>query len=342
MRPRILLFFVLAIIILAASCRQELNEEEQRQNKKADSLSMALNSPQLKEINKRILEDPSNAGLYNERARIYLSLKFPEDAVNDGKRAIRLDSTRADYYLTLVDAYFTRNNTRQAKELLEITVKKFPENAEALLKLAEIYFLVRQYQAAIDHVNKALRIDDRNARAYYIKGSVYRESGDTAKAISSLETATEQDNRYEDAYYDLGLMYAARRDPLAFQYYDNAARINPANDDVKYARAKLLQDLGKADEAIAAYEKLIASGNGCPNCCYNIGAIYLNIKEDRKKALEWFTKAIETEPGYGEAYFARGYTYSLLGRKDEAREDYRRCLSLIPNYEPALTGLNEL
>src|SRR5690606_19158659 len=111
--------------------------------------------------------------------------------------------------------------------------------------------------------------------------------------------------------------------PIAFQYYDNAARINPENTDIKYARARLLQDLGDYDAAIAHYRQLDSIGNGCPNCCYNVGAIFLEIKKDRKKAVAWFTKAIQEEPAYLEAYFARGYAYSLIGDKQHARKDYQ-------------------
>jgi len=271
-----------------------------------------------------------------------MKLKLSDEAIGDAKRAIGLDSSNAVNYLTLVDAYFTKNNTRQAKDLLEITARKFPENVEALLKLAELYFIVRQYQNGIDYVNRALRIDERNAKAYYIKGSIYRESGDTARAVSSLETAVEQDNRYRDAYYDLGIIYAARKNPLALQYYDNASRIDPENDEIRYAKGKLLQDLGKTEEAITLYKGIMAGGKGCSHCCYNLGAIYLNIKKDKESALDWFDKAIAADPDYAEAYFARGYTYSLVGDKEKARADYKHCLSLIPNFEPAITGLNEL
>jgi tetratricopeptide (TPR) repeat protein len=99
-----------------------------------------------------------------------------------------------------------------------------------------------------------------------MKGSIYKESGDTARAISSLVTATEQDNAFEDAFYDLGIIYAARKNPLAMEYYNSALRINPTNANILYARAKLLQDLGKIDEAIVEYESMILKNKECDQC----------------------------------------------------------------------------
>lgn len=337
-------FFSLLFLFFLGACTgtSSKTDDLERGAQKADSLSIKLNSPELKSVNAELLAKPDDAALYEKRARVYLGLREFNEAVNDSKRAIKLDSTQAKFYLTLADVYFAQNSTRLSKELLEITAKKFPDNTEALLKLAELYYLVQHYQEGIDFVNKALRINENIAKAYFIKGSIYRESGDTGRAISSLQTAIEQDSKMVDAHYDLGVLFAARKDPLALDYYANVLRIEPNNEKALYARAKLLQDLKKTDEAIKAYEAIIAGNTRCDNCYYNLGAIYLEYKKDPKKALEQFTKAIEVNNNFVAAYLARGYAYSLLDDKVSAKADYNMCLRLSPNYEPAVEALNAL
>ncbi|MDO9000798.1 MAG: tetratricopeptide repeat protein [Bacteroidota bacterium] len=336
-------FSLLFIFTMALNgCKNNSLEQTDTEIKTSDSLSIKLNSPELKAINLKLLNDPNNAELYNTRASIYISLKQLPEAINDSKRCIKLDSTKSEYYMTLVDAYYSQNNTRSAKDLLEIIEKKFPENTEALLKLSELFYLVKQYQKGIDYVNKALKINDRLAKAYYLKGSIYRESGDTARAISSLQTAIEQDNKYENAFIDMGLMYAARKNPIALEYYNNALKVNPYNENTIYARAKLLQDIGKTDEAITEYNSILQKNKSCENCYYNLGAIYLEIKKDNKTALENFTNAIMLNPNFAQAYFARGYTYAKLKDKESAKADYNMCLKIQPNFEAAIQALNEL
>ncbi len=329
-------------VLFLTSCKNGDAVEAEALNKKADSLSIKLNSPELKAVNAELLNSPDDAALYDKRAKVYLKLQQLPEAENDSKRAIKLDSTQAGFYLTLVDVYFSQNNTRLSKELLEKTAKKFPNNIESLLKLAELYFLVKRYQEGIDYVNKALKLNENLAKAYYIKGSIYRESGDTGRAISSLVTAVEQDNRYFDAFYDLGVMFAARKNPLALEYYNNALKVDPTSRNAHYARAKLFQDLGKPDEAIAGYETILASDKSCDNCYYNLGAIYLEMKKDPKKAVEQFTKAIEVNPNYVEAYFARGYCYARLKDKESAKADYKMCLKIQPDNDAAAQELNNL
>lgn len=331
------------LILLAAFAVVSCSPKEKTEDvvvKKNDSILDKINSPELKALNELLLKETNNDSLYNQRARIYISLKQFDEALGDAARAIRIDSTKAKYYVTLADVYFATNKTRLSKETLEATVKKFPDNTEALLKLGELFYLVRQYENAITHINKALKVDENMANAYYLKGSVFKEMGDTSKAISSLQTAIEQDIKFFDAFVDIGILYAARKNPLAFEYYDNALRLKPGNENVLFAKAKLLQDLNKTDEAVAGYKSILAVNKSNENALYNLGAISLFKKKNANEAIDYFSKAIAVNPQYAEAYFARAASFEILKDINNAKADYNMCLQLKPNYEPAIQALN--
>ncbi len=149
---------VFAIALLSAACGNNAEKPSEEQVKHADSLSIKLNSPELKAVNAALLNDVNNDSLYNQRAIIYLRLRQLPEAVSDAQRAINIDSTKSRNYLTLADVYFAQNSTRLAKDLLEKVAKKFPNDTECLLKLAELYYLVQKYQEAIEFVNKALKM----------------------------------------------------------------------------------------------------------------------------------------------------------------------------------------
>ncbi|MGE0567304.1 MAG: tetratricopeptide repeat protein [Bacteroidia bacterium] len=334
------IFGVAFFLILFQGCKND--EISEKEIELADSLSIKLNSTELKKINAELLENPSSAELYNKRSKVYIQYKQYDEAIGDAKRAIIIDSTNADYYITLADAYFAQNKTRNTKEVLERTVTKFPENTNALMKLSELYFIVKQYQNAIDNINKALKINENLANAYYLKGSIYRESGDTTKAISSLETTVEQDNSFLDAYYDLGVIYSARKNPLALDYFNNVLRINPNHIEANYAKAKLLQDLEKYDEALEQYKYLSNIDKDNLQSLYNSGAIYLDIKNNYELAIEFFSKCISINSNWAAPYFGRGYAHAKLGDKSKAKEDYETCLKIDPEFSSAKIGLREL
>lgn len=327
---------------LVFSCTPKEKQEEEVKNEKRDSLIEKINSPELKAVNDALLKEPDNDSLYRERAKLYIRFQIFDEAIGDANRAIKIDSVNAKNYLTLADAYFASNKTRQAKETLEKTVKRFPKDTEALLKLGELFFLVRQYENAITQINAALKIDENLAHAYFLKGSVFKEMGDTTKAISSMQTAIEQDNKYYDAFVSIGVLYASRKNPLAFEYYENALRLRPNDETVLYNKAKLYQDLNKIQEAEAIYEKLLSVNKNNDKVLYNLGAISLDKKKDANKAVDYFSKAIAANPKYTEAYYARGISFETLKDLNNAKADYNMCLQVTPNYEPAIEALNAM
>ncbi len=336
---KIVLLLLTSIVLFSCKPKEgSVIENSQR----TDSLLKVINSPELAALNKKILENPDDAGLYNERAKIYLQFKQFDEAINDVKRSLRMDSTNVNYYLTEADIFFAANETRNAKDVLEKVVKKFPENTDGLLKLGELYYLVKQYENAFAKINQALKVNENLAKGYYLKGSIYKEIGDTAKAISSLETAIEQDNKSYGAFLDLGLIYAAKKSPLAFEYYNNAISINPLSTEALYAKAKLLQDLNQTKEAELLYHRILKNDSLHIFSMYNLGAIEFGVNKNPQKAIDYFTKAINVNPKYAEAYFARGACYQELNDKNNALADYNMCLQLKPNYEPAVDGLNSL
>ena len=58
--------------------------------------------------------------------------------------------------------------------------------------------------------------------------------------------------------------------------------------------------------------------------------------------MDYFSKAINADPKYAEAYFARGVCFEELKDPVSAKADYKACLDITPNYEPAVEALNNL
>lgn len=335
------LVYLQCIVFLFFSCQPNtpLTEKELQQQ---DSIQKILKNPILDSINQQLLENPNNDSLYRARAMVYLNAHQIDIAINDCKRAIKIDSQNVKNHLILADVYFAANKTKLSKDKLEDIIKRFPENTEAYLKLAELYYLVKQYEKAIEYVNKALKIDETLAKGYYIKGNVYKESGDTNKAISSLQTAIEQDPQMIDAFIDLGVIYAAQNNTLALQYYNNALKIAPTNSIALYDKAFFFQQTNQIDSAIALYEHILKHYPEHSQVVYNLGAIEFAFKKNKPKAIEYFTKAIQYNPQYAEAYYARGIIKKEMNKLKEAKEDFEQCLKYKSNFEPAIQELNDI
>lgn len=333
--------FILCVTLFT-NCGNKNEKSESAEAQLVDTNISKLNSPELKSINSQILNNPNNPELYFERAKLYLNNKDFEASIADIKRSQKFDSVKADYYLVLTDAYFFGGQTRQAKEVLEKCIKLNPDHIDSKLKLAELFFYVKRYQDAFNFINDALKLNENNANAYYLKGMCYKEIGDSSKAVSSFATATEQDNNNYNAYLQLGLLHAAKKNALALEYYNNALRINSKSTEVIYNIGKFYQDMGKINEAIDTYKKLIQLDKNYKSAYYNLGAIEFSLKKNTDEAMRYFSEAINIDPAYAEAYFARGVCYEKKKDFVNAEADYQEALKHKPNYEFAVENLNRL
>mgnify|MGYP003340584159 FL=1 len=117
------------------------------------------NNKELQEINKKIVVNPNVDSLYRQRAALYISLKDLELAEGDALRAVQLDSLNAKNYLLLSDIYYMTNQTRKAKETLERCLINLPDNDDANLKMAELYFYVRKFDESIGFLDRVIKKD---------------------------------------------------------------------------------------------------------------------------------------------------------------------------------------
>jgi tetratricopeptide (TPR) repeat protein len=337
-----LLYFAFAALfaIAIASCG---NNGDQPVKNGADTAAVDSSAAGLAELNKKILADPNNPDLYHQRAKYeFERQKDVQAALADMGRALKIDSTRAPYFITLSDLYFTVNKSGNAKAALEKALEVDPKNTEAMMKLAELYLYVKKYQKSIDYINMALKVDQYNAKGYFMKGMNYKEIGDTAKAISSMETAVEQDPQYYAAYLQLGILYAAKKDPLAESYYNNALRVDPRSTEAMYNKGKFYQDMQNWNAAIATYNDLLKIDPNYKYASFNLGVIHLVNLKVYEEALKYFNNAIAADSEYKEAYYGRGTCYQAMGDVKRAAADYQQALVIDPQYEPARIALKSL
>ncbi len=338
MPPRIILLSLTALVFLLAGCSNAPQQEVPAANVlPADSFAI-----QLADIGERLTKAPNDASLYAERSDLFITHDSMMPAMNDMVRAVSLDSGNAGYRVKLGDLFWFSRTVDQAQYQFEKALQYEPKNTTAMLKLAEIQLVLRQYQRCLDLSNQALRIDSRLAKGYFIKGWVHKETGDTSTAISSYHTAVEMDPQYYDAFIQLGLLHQAKGDPLAQDFYDSALRIRPNNSEALYNMGMYQQETGNDSAALACYARIAENDPSHPMAHFNTGFIHLEHLDDPRGAITGFTGAIERLPNYYQAYFNRGLAYERLGVLDSAGMDFQRALVLAPDFNEAAYGLERL
>jgi len=176
------------------------------------------------------------------------------------------------------------------------------------------------YAEAIALLSQLLRRDPQNAIDYNNRGLVYFQAGLFHQAIADYNKALELNPRLAKAYNNRANYYAACGNlPAAIADYDQALDLNPSYVRAWLNRGITLRDLERYAEAIENFDIALLLGQ-----------------------LE------------GHIYAERGRTYHLWGDWNCCVADYRRALTLLPQYstssfDPAMrlrsqveTWLNQL
>jgi tetratricopeptide (TPR) repeat protein len=296
---------------------------------------------QLAELCKKIDKSPKNSDLYQERAEYYYQNRKIDDALADILHAIKLDNTKATYYVTLADVYLAKNETDLVEEMLKKAISIDNYN-EAYLKLAELYLYQYMFNECEETLETAIRLQNHNPKAFLTKAILLKEKGDTLGWLRMMQLVIDQDPREVIAYSDLAFFFQEKRDPLAISYYKNALEITPNNKILNYNLGKLYQDLGQLESAKEQYQNLIAIDPNSYPAYNNLGYIAFYYEDNYEEAVRYYSKAIEINPSYDQAWCNRALAYEYLDDYDKAREDYLQCLKINPNYENAIKGLNNL
>ncbi len=148
--------------------------------------------------------------------------------------------------------------------------------------------------------------DDPNARVEYAS-ALYR-AGDVQAAVRELEAALEIQPGHGGALYNLAVVH----------WYN-----------------------GERDKAIEDLRTLVQKHPADQAAWFRLGA-FLEDRQDWKGAGEAFQRAVELRPEDAPARVRFGRALAKLDKVEEARAQYEAALQYVPDYKPALEGLDAL
>ena len=336
---RIYLLCTLAVIGLLTACNPK---QEKSGEQPAAVVDTSAEAKELAALTEKINSNPTDAGLLHQRAKIYIGKRQFEEALADMQRVMAIDSSKSEYYITLADLSFAANRTFNAKTYLEKAMELSPGDTVSAMRLAELYFIVRNYGDAMKLTDGILEANKNNTTALFMKAMIYKESGDTVKSVKTFQRIVETDPTYYNAFMQLGILYQIKNDPAAEGYFTNAIKLNPRSEEAFYGRGLWYQDHNELDKAIRDYTTITQINPKNARAHFNLGYIHHVILKVYPEAIKHYTRAIEADPRYAEAWYNRGISYEAVGNLNDAANDFKEALKVRPVYPPAEEGLKRV
>ena len=307
-----------------------------------------------------------NSTLYWWKSSVYDDMDNNEQEIEWLKKA--LDAARKDnkenvqnISFDLGQAYYEAKKYDESDAVYRQMVKEDETDQAAMTGLARNMIQREDYAGAVRMLDASQKYGDDYSETYRFRSEAYDKMGETDKAIDDALLWFEKD---EDAYDSaiIKLMMKHRTYAIAkaktsmkssdskdawrvllLSIYEEAGEYENAikeydsleedygKDEYIYAhRADCYDKLGLTDMALSEIEKAIELEADYSNICSKGGI--LRTVGRYAEAIEVFDQAIEVDPLYAFAYYAKGWCHELSGDDDKAMECYDLGIDLDKEY----------
>ena len=236
--------------------------------------------------------------------------------------------------------HYQAGDLDRAEPLFQEVLSIQPENMDVLYLLAEVSYMQKKYDQAVEYMKRAIRIDPRNAEVYSNLGFILQENGQIDEAIEYLKKAVEFNPHLIDAHYNLANAFKkAKHLDEAIYHYRKTIESDPNFSDAYINLGNTLQENKQFDEAIACYHKLLQLNPSHPDAYNNLGITFQE-KGQFDEAIASYKKSLQINPAHADVYNNLGFALYEKGQIPEAITHYQKALQLDPSYATAHWNLS--
>lgn len=257
------------------------------------------------------------AMLYDYAYKLHKDNKV-DDAINAYGEVLKSNPANVDAYVNLAICYASKNDYKEAQDVLNLAKSKFPTNNLVLKTLQEVQ-------------NDSMSTILVNASRLYEN----KDFNGALQQYLAVSPAT------EDSLLGVAACYQSLENfDSAIAYYKKAMSVAPKNAEIPYYIGYLYSEQQKWAEAEDFLKKSIALNPECeaknllPYVLQNYtlaeynDAVSLFEKNQFESALTKFNTVLKRETNNAFAYYYRGLTYDELKKYKLAIEDYNKFLTI--------------
>ena len=211
-----------------------------------------------------------------------------------------------------------------------------PPAATNLVTRAQMAMSEGQYAAAMRGVDEAIRRAPNYSRAHFMRGQLLTRMDSLDSARNSFEFVRAIDPDYPAILFNLGNNAVLRRqyeDALIFYREERSRMPAEAPDANRVAllmqMGNVFRELGEADSARAAFQKVIARDERSDLAYDALGQVYQE-EGELENALEARKRALELNPNNGGYAYHVGSLLFQLGRPADAIEYLEQSKRKLP------------
>ncbi len=281
---------------------------------------------------KRVIElNPDIVYTRIDLANAYLAINDTSAAISQYQQHIKLSDYPEDAYLELGRIYQNLGFKDSTKYYYDKAIESNPENNQAWYYFASFQYNNKEYDNALEKVNKAIEGNQYDLNYRNLRRKIYIRLNQNELANEEYQYISTNDPHYFGNYEENA---REERDAgnyqKAIEYYNQAIDIKPLNVTLLNERGWVYHSLFKYDSALMDFKKAAEIGPDYYNY-FNI-AYTMDFLDSIEAAIDYYNKSIELKSDYHLSYNNRGYEYYRLEEYDKAIKDYTISIELKDDY----------
>lgn len=223
---------------------------------------------------------------------------------------------------------------------------------------------------AIEHLQRAVRIEPDLFWARFNLGGIYQDSGDDALALAEFEACVRLNPNYYPVYYRMGEVHLKRGDyTQALHAFDTARKVNRKWEYPQYGIGLVYFKQGELDRARETFEDLIQRKKKFAPAYFKLGqvlategffedalaeyakgaqyqeypvqdlhelAVIFQESGNAEGAVQVYQRLIAVDPTHAESHFQLAELLYASGDTATAMQHYQQAVSLAPSITDAL------
>jgi tetratricopeptide (TPR) repeat protein len=259
-----------------------------------------------------------------------LHINRADYAIECFKRALDIQPD-SEVYNNLAHAYANTGKLEDARQILTKSIEFEPQNPRAYTFLANVNYLLEDYESMENACQKALEYETDNPVLYYLAARAKIGLNKETEAIEYLDKAIALKEDYLDAYLlRANLLIKTTDKKEALPDIDRILTLDPTHEEAALMKANLMMSEGNKEEAEESIKGVIAANPFNRSAYLQLGEMYQDDK-DYEKAIAVYNDAIEVLPEFVDAYEERSKAKAAAGDEAGAEEDRKKAEELHPD-----------
>ncbi len=325
---KILIVFILLCLSALLGFSQNIDSAQFYFNKGTEQKDARLYAVAVNDFEKAIHFNQNYTQAYIENGKVNLEMRRINAAMASFTKAYELQPNNNEVIKELSSLYF---NNRQFQKAIEL-VQKCENCSESERIQGMSYYNLEDYGRAVTFLQKAIDKNSKDAEAAYTLGRTYLELENDKNAIAQFQSAITLDPTRSSWVYELGLIYYNQDDyKNALKYFELAAKsgysqTNDFNENLGFAQLYT----GDIENGMKTLGGIMERKPGNKELLGDIARAMYDTKH-YNEAINYYEKLLTLNPKDAGSLFMTGMTFQKMGQKEKGQRICDKAIEMDPS-----------